>query len=221
MASLPKEIDVRKRPMYTIADAARNLHIDEGTLRTWVKGRGRQPAVIDLDCKGEYLSFFNLIEAHILSSIRRQHGLSLQSIRAAIQYVRLGLNVERPLIEKKFATDGVDLFSDHLGILLNCSRYGQQAIKPVMDLYLKQVQWDEEGAPIRLFPLPDAARTKGGQTLIVVSPTLAFGRPVISGSGVPVEELLSRKQAGDSVRDLVNAFGLTPHVVKEVLKIAA
>jgi uncharacterized protein (DUF433 family) len=221
MLSQSQEIDVRKRPMYTIADAARNLHLDEGTLRTWVKGRGKQPAVIDLDCKGEYLSFYNLVEAHILSSIRRQHGLSLQSIRAAIQYVRLGLKVERPLIEKKFATDGVDLFSDHLGLLLNCSRHGQQAIKPVMELYLKQVEWDTEGAPIRLFPLSDAARSKGGQSLIVVSPTLAFGRPVISGSGVPVEELISRKQAGDSVRDLVNAFGLSPHVVKEVLKIAA
>jgi len=205
--------------MYTIADAARTLHLNSGTLRTWVKGRGRQPAVIDLDGEGEYLSFFNLIEAHILSSIRRNHELSLQSIRAAIQYVKLGLNVARPLIEQKFATDGVDLFSDHLDILLNCSRHGQQAIKPVMELYLKQVEWDSAGAPIRLYPISHAA--KGGQTLIVVSPTLAFGRPVIKGSGVPVEELVSRKQAGDSVRDLVDAFGLPPDVIKEALKLAA
>jgi uncharacterized protein (DUF433 family) len=221
MPAIPNEVEIRKRPMYTIADAARNLHLDEGTLRSWVKGQGRQPAVIALDGHGEYLSFFNLIEAHILSSIRRQHGLSLQSIRAAIQYVKLGLQVERPLIQKKFATDGVDLFSEHLGLLLNCSRHGQQAIKPVMDLYLKQVEWDTNGAPIRLYPLPQAARSKGGQSLIVVSPTLSFGRPVINGSGVPVEELISRKQAGDSVRDLVEAFGLSPHVIQEALKFAA
>lgn len=113
------------------------------------------------------------------------------------------------------------LFSEHLDVLLNCSRHGQQAIKPVMELYLKQVEWDAAGAPIWLYPLSRAAQSKGGQVLIVVSPTLAFGRPVINGSGVPVEELVFRKQAGDSVRDLVDAFGLSPHVIKEALKFAA
>jgi uncharacterized protein (DUF433 family) len=212
--------EIRTRPMYTIADAARHLRLNAATLRAWVKGAGRQAPVISLDGDGEYLSFFNLVEAHVLSSVRRDHHLSLQRIRAALEYVKLGLQVPRPLIDERFSTDGVDLFVDHLGLLLNCSRRGQQAMKPVMALYLRQIEWDDHGLPVRLYPMSRLA-PKRAQSLIVVSPNLAFGRPVIKGSGVPVEELVSRHRAGDSVRDLEDAFGLSRHVITEALHHAA
>ena len=206
--------------MYTIADAARHLRLNPATLRAWVKGAGRQAPVIALDGDGEYLSFFNLVEAHVLSSVRRQHHLSLQRIRAALEYVKLGLGIQRPLIDKRFSTDGVDLFVTHLGLLLNCSRRGQQAMKPVMALYLKQIEWDAEGLPARLYPMSHSGGERA-QSLIVVSPTLAFGRPVINGSGVPVEEIVSRHRAGDSVRELEDAFGLSRHAITEALRLAA
>jgi hypothetical protein len=40
------------------------------------------------DPEKQFLSFMNLIEAHILAGIRRKHGVQLQQVRRALDYVQ-------------------------------------------------------------------------------------------------------------------------------------
>jgi len=42
--------------------------------------------------------------------------------------------IERPLIDQTFQTDGVDLFVEHYGDLVNASRGGQQAMKDIISV---------------------------------------------------------------------------------------
>ena len=65
----------------------------------------------------------------MLAAIRRGHGVALQRLRKAIQFVQRELHVERPLIHAKFKTDGVDLFVDQWGKLVNASKDGQVAMR--------------------------------------------------------------------------------------------
>jgi hypothetical protein len=77
--------DLRLQPAYTVAEAAHYVRMPEVTLRSWVSGRlypvsgqqRRSSPVIHLDDpKGQYLSFINLVEAHVLGAIRRGTGSS-------------------------------------------------------------------------------------------------------------------------------------------------
>ena len=64
------------------------------------------------DPKKQYLSFVNLVEAHVLAAIRRRHGVRLPKVRRALDYLQRQFPVEHPLINQAFQTDGLDLFVD-------------------------------------------------------------------------------------------------------------
>ena len=153
--------DPRLVPAYSLAEAAHYLRMPEGTLRSWVVGRvypvagqsKRSRPLIHLDDpQKQYLSFINLVEAHVLAAIRRRHGVKLPKVRVALDYVQRQFQFEHPLIDQAFQTDGLDLFVERYGELINASREGQQAMKEIIGVYLKRIEWDAKGLPIKLYP---------------------------------------------------------------------
>lgn len=60
--------------------------------------------------------------------------------------------VRHPLAREEFKTDGVNLFVERLGKLLNASHDGQVAMREVLDRHLRRVEFDE-GRAVRLYPL--------------------------------------------------------------------
>ena len=91
-----KDGDARLLPAYSLSDAARYLRMPEGTLRAgwsvrWYPAAGirkRSRPLIRLDDpQKQYLSFINLVEAHVLAAIRRRHGVKLPKVRKALDYV--------------------------------------------------------------------------------------------------------------------------------------
>jgi uncharacterized protein (DUF433 family) len=226
--------DPRLSPAYSVAEAAHYLRMPQETLRSWVLGRlypvlGRQkrskPLVHLDDPKGQYLSFINLVEAHVLAAIRRRHGVKLPKVRIALDYVRRQFAIERPLIDEGFQTDGLDLFVERYGEMINASREGQQAMKEIISVYLKRIERDPKGMPIRLFPFTrqsesDAA-PKSDPRVVVMTPAVSFGRPVIAGTGIPVSAIYERYRAGDSVADLTRDFRLETSAVEEAIRCEA
>lgn len=74
-------------PAYPLAEVAHYLHIGITTLRAWCIGRRGLRPVIRLDGKrSEGLSFLNVIEAHVLSAILREHRTPLPELGEALQY---------------------------------------------------------------------------------------------------------------------------------------
>ncbi len=170
------------------------------------------------------LSFLNLIEIHVLAAIRRYHQLPLNRVRRAVGYVRQVFGTEHPLAEQPFETDGVDLFIRALDdTLINASRHGQLASRELMNAYLRRIERAPDGFPLRLFPLyrTDADTAQAVQqapSFIVVDPKMAFGRPVLAENGVPVDVVVSRYRAGDSIRDLVEDYALSSQAVEEAIR---
>jgi len=226
--------DTRLLPAYSVAEAAHYLRMPEGTLRSWVLGRWypvagqakRSRPLIQLDDpKKHYLSFINLVEAHVLAAIRRRHGVKLPKVRSALDYVKRQFQMERPLIAQAFQTDGLDLFVEHYGDLINASREGQQAMKEIISVYLKRIERDAKGLPIKLYPFTrdtesDAA-PKSDPRVVVMNPAVSFGRPVIAGTGIPVSSIYERYKAGDSVADLAQDFRLETSAIEEAIRCEA
>ena len=226
--------DPRLLPAYSVAEAAHYLRMPVGTLRSWVAGRlypvagssKRSRPLIHLDDpKKQYLSFVNLVEAHVLAAIRRRHGVRLPKVRRALDYVQRQFPVEHPFINQAFQTDGLDLFVEHYGDLINASREGQHTMKEIIGVYLKRIEWDAKGLPIKLYPF---TRDTQGETtpaseprVVVMNPAVSFGRPVIVGTGIPVSSIYERYRAGDSVADLAQDFRLDTSEIEEAIRCEA
>ena len=210
--------DPRELPAYTISDAARYLHIHPRTLRSWVRGEGQRfKAVIALpDPRRIELSFLNLVEAHVLNAIRRDHEISLQKTRRSLEVLESTLGSKRPLASEVFFTDGVDLFVERLESLHNVSRNGQLALKEILREHLRRIDF-EQGLAVRLFPFTRGPGL-GEPKAVVIDPTISFGRPVISATGVPTAVIAQRFDAGDSIDDLARDYDLAPDVVEEALR---
>lgn len=130
VAPVDRPLDPRSAPAYTVAEAAALVRVPISTLKTWIHGEGasKKGLLVLPPSRPRLLAFSHLVEAFVLAAIRRGHGVALQRVRKAIQYVQRELHVERPLIHAKFKTDGVDLFVDQWGRLVNASKDGQVAI---------------------------------------------------------------------------------------------
>ena len=87
------------------------------TLRSWVRGRyyptdaGQKyfkPVITLPDPELASLTFVNLVEAHVLDAIRREHRAPLPNVRSAVDDVRRHFNPKQPLAEQTFAKVGVN-----------------------------------------------------------------------------------------------------------------
>ncbi len=84
------------------------------------------------DRKERRLSFINLVEAFVLSAIRREHTIALPKVRKAMDYLRRTFKTHRPLADEQFATDGVDLFVEKFGALVSATQEGQVQLREII-----------------------------------------------------------------------------------------
>jgi uncharacterized protein (DUF433 family) len=212
-------------PAYPFVEAAHYLNIPLSTLRAWCLGQGfagggKTPAfkpVIRLDGNDRRaLSFLNLVEAHVLAAIRRQHHVPLPKVRQALTYVSKKLNTDRPLAEADFQTDGVDLFLEKLGSLFNVTREGQLEMADVIRDHLKRIERNTQGVPIRLYLFTRKDEIRDQPSPVVVDPNIAFGRPVLAGRSVPTAVLADRFKEGDTLTQLAEDYDTSPQSIEEV-----
>ena len=215
--------DSRSLPAYSVSEVSHYLSVPSGTVRYWSTGQGDYEPLIDIPAHDPValLSFLNVVELHVLSAIRRKHAISMPKVRAAIEYLKKQTTStherRHPLISRQLETDGLDLFIDHYGQLVNISRAGQTAIREVMASALKRIDRDDQGIPVRLFPFTrnDLANAPA---VVVIDPRVSAGRPVIAGTGLATEIIAERYKAGDSIRELAKDYERKPTEIEEAIR---
>lgn len=214
--------DPRTAPAYSFAEAAKYLRLPLATLRHWSLGLGQAPPVFRLDDPArQFLSFLNVVEAHILAGIRRKHGVGLREIRRALEYVEQKRGINRPLIDQSFQTDGRFLFIQRLEELINASRGGQLAMPDLLP-QLDRIDRDPAGLPVKLYPFTrplDVSRLAANPKLVVMNPLVSFGRPAVGG--VSTHTIWSRFEAGDSPAHLAEDYGLPVEGIEEAIRCEA
>lgn len=217
---------VNNEPAYLASEAARILVVPASTIKAWSFGQKHQdgrpgrfrPVIAPADRKNRLLSFANLCELHVLASIRRRHKVPLPTVRDSLDFVSKELRVERPLIAQQFRTNGIDLFIRHAGQLLNTSKR-QQALRGDFEDALSRIEWNEQGAPIRLFPFTRSSRELTGQPrAVVIDPNLSFGRPVLVQAGVTTDVIGDRFNAGDSPQEMADDYGVDSDDILEAIR---
>ena len=212
-------IDPRSTPAYMVAEAAALVRVPISTLKTWIHGDGasKKGLLVLPQSRPRLLAFSHLVEAFVLAAIRRGHGVALQRVRKAIQYVLRDLHVERPLIHAKFKTDGVDLFVEKWGKLVNASKDGQVAMRGALESSLKRIDWDRNGLAVRIFPLVRSAADPQPKS-IVIDPERGFGRPTLAGTGIRVEIIVERYRAGESPAELAADYRVSVELIDDAVR---
>ncbi len=219
--------DPREMPAYGLAEAARYLRIPSTTLRAWTRGQHYRtssgdarffaPVIILPDPDRPLLSFINLVEAHVLDAIRREHEISLQRVRRALRYLERTFDSTHPLADQRFETDGVDLFIEHYGQLVNISQEGQLAIRRFLEAHLRRIERDPRGLVVRLYPFT-RKRDPQEPRAVVIDPYVSFGRPILAGTGIPTAIIAERYKAGESVDDLAADYGRGRLEIEEAIR---
>jgi uncharacterized protein (DUF433 family) len=211
--------ELREFPRYGISEAAFYVRIPASTLIAWTRGQDYrtkqglhrifEPIIELADPNNKLLSFYNLVEAHMLRSTT-ERGVPLVNVRKALEYIRETIPGKHPLLMHDFEVSGKDVFIRHLGHTVNATRYGQLAMRKVLDQYLKRIERDAHGLPLRIFPIKSKR--------LVIDPQFSSGKPVLKDRGITASVLWGRNRTGESVLEIAKDYGLTELEVKEAIQ---
>ena len=217
--------DHRNQPAYPLAEAARYLKLPPATLRSWVVGRDYDTAkgsrkfkalVMPPAVHPPVLSFWNLIEAHVLRALRTDHGISVKAVRDALQCAESELHIDRLLLSRELSASAGWLFLDRYGDLIELSASGQIAMRKIFEAHLDRVVWDDAKFPIRLYPVVSAEPLAPDRP-IAIDPQIAFGRPILVSRGITTATITDRIDAGETVPALAADYDLTPKEIEEAI----
>lgn len=204
-------------PIYGLVDAARYLRVPYQTLRYWTIGRGEiKPIVRLVSYEPPRLSFTNLMECHMLSALRKHYNLRLPKVRHALRNVAELYPSPHPLVDKDFETDRVDMFiREHEDDLVNLNRPEQRSFREILEIHMQRIEKRPEG--MIFFPFVER-RSPDEPKIIMINPAVSFGRPVISGTGIPTAVIASRFHARESVSDLAAEYERADREIEEAIR---
>ena len=233
--------DPRELPLYGITETSRYLKINKKTLLSWIDGRNYKlddgtvkwwsPVIRLPDPDKRLLSFYNLVEIHVLSAIRRVHNVQFRKVRLALKYLEAQAHDRKhPLATIDFWTDNFDLFVEESGGLICASQHGQYIIREAVAQYLHRIDKDIDLSPFRLYPFSreitfeaknidqSPRELEALPKNIVIDPLISFGRPTIAGTGVPTNVIAGRFKGGDSIKALVRDYEIEEAQIQEALQ---
>ena len=221
--------DPNDLPRYTLREAAHYLLMPETTLKNWVSGRTylvaagptfSKPLIERPDRQDSRLSFSNLVEAHVLSALRKQYRVKMDEVRTALEYARQQLGVERVLLSKELRVMIGNVFLQHLDKLINVGKGGQEAMPEILQAYLERIEWDLRGVPTRMYPLT-RFDYRNAPRLVTIDPIVAFGRPVIERKAIKTFVIAERFKAGESIEEIAEDYDLEAFEVEEAIRYEA
>lgn len=223
----PLELDVREVPVYSYVDAGKALNIPPTTIGAWVRGQKYQrkddvghfaPVIQRPDPDDTRLSFTNLIEAHVLRSLRTAEDVPLASVREALDVAEESFGVKRLLISRQLRFHAGELFLERYEDLVALTASQQMVMREMFEMYLDRIEYDEQDLPREFFPLTRGPTTKDSPRIISISPFMGFGKPIIARAGISTRAIRSRVDAGETVDHVAADYKLEVEEIHEALR---
>jgi uncharacterized protein (DUF433 family) len=202
-------------PTYQVGEVARYADISPQTGAAWHKVGPRAAAPLSEKERRAALSYMQLIEVAVVAAARKA-GVSLHRSRATRDYISKTLKSEFPFCEYRFKTDGKSLWLEYdqvegdkgKGKLLRPDHHGQLAWGEIVGR-LKEFEYEDDKFVIRW-------RVAGSSSPIIIDPRISFGAPTVDGT--PTRVIAGRWNAGESVDDIAQDFGLQKTQVRKALE---
>jgi uncharacterized protein (DUF433 family)/DNA-binding transcriptional MerR regulator len=212
--------DLLRTGIYTVRDAADLIGVSSQKIRAWIAGWPRTVAapVVDNDLGWVddrlAFSFANLMELRFIAFFEGA-GVKLREIRAIMDEVRAELHRPHPFATNVvFKTDGEKIVAEiaHRNGIADLYDLRSRNFEMSMVVYktLKTgVVYDPSGNAQAWFPRRKLAPN------VIVHPRLAFGRPVLKGSGIPTEAIAKAARAEGSIEAAAILFEIPTSKAEE------
>jgi len=213
-AAVPSSEAWRRRleiPAYRVGEAARYVGLAPQTVTAWHRTGVRQ--TLSAKERRNPLTYLQLIEVAVVAAARNA-GVRLDNIRRTRDYISRQFGSKFPFAEYRFKTDGEGLFIDQVDsnaaegqeTVLRPDRGGQLAWRAIIGR-LDEFEYDE---------IVHRWHVAGRDSAIVIDPRIAFGKPSVGGIATWV--LRGRADAGESVPDIADDFGLAMDDVRAAIE---
>jgi len=177
------------------------------------------------------LSFYDLVEAHILRAAVERH-VPLKQLKRGLAYLRKKHPLNpRPLLTYDFLTEGKYLLvGGMLGskekdqdALVNASIHGQLELTGVLREHLRLLLHGIDDslnliARDRKSKLPNTLFPKDGHHIVSITPGVVSGRPAIEGTRIPTRIIAQRFNAGEDAKTLAKDYRLPKEKVEAAIK---
>ena len=90
-------------------------------------------------------------------------------------------------------------------------------MKQVLEAYLTRVEHDPSGKAAKLYPFIRLLGTEQPRN-VVIDPYVSFGKPVISGTGLPTRIVAERFKAGDSIPQIATNYGRPEEEIDDAIR---
>ena len=219
------DLDPRTQPCYTFREVASATEIPASTLRSWIVGQAYQrkedvgffePVIKRPDSEDKRLLFTNLIEAHVLRALRTVHEVKMSAIRAAVAIAEAEFGIQRLLISPALRASAGQLFLEQYAALIALSPSRQIAMRVILEQYLERVDYDETQLPSEFYPFARNPRNRG-ERVILLSPFVSFGRPIIHRRGVSTRAIVQRLDAGEDKLVILQDYDITEAELEEAV----
>jgi len=218
--------DPRDLPAYTVREVSICLDVSMSRLKAWIAGQSNfrkvltPAALVDAGAsRSRVLSFNNVIEIFVLDELRRR-GFSLQRLRRVLDYLRREFpSVEHPLVRLDLSISNRHLYAKWNSRLVNVSLEGQYGMEELLRTFLARVERDPGAAGVfKLYPFVTKQRTADAPKTVVMDPRVSFGRPVLTGSGIPTAVIADRFRAGESIASIAGDYDRTEAEIEEAIR---
>lgn len=217
MGPMPLDFTILGQGIYSPRQAARLVRGAPQEVLRWTRGSGpTEPlwhAYYQSFDDATELSFADLIELRVVKAFRSA-GISLQSIRFAIRYAEEKFQVERPLSNLRFKTDGREVLMEALEqdgqlVSLSSRRPGQKVFTDIVRQSLSDLEYEAEQA-VRWRP----AKAKH----VVVDPRRQFGAPLIDDFGVSTATIYADYQQYGDKAYLSRIYEIPKALVEDAIR---
>lgn len=198
----------RKRltlPTYSVAEAARYSEAKAQTIGYWFRGGQTSPPTLPRRKAGERLNYFEAVEVAFVA-VFRGYGVRLKNLRNARAYFQALLQTEYPFAAERFYTEGSRILREW-GDLQELSEFTEVVIGDEQG----QLAWAELlGERFHTFDYEHGLALRwhvaGRSSPVQIDPRVSFGAPSVRG--IPTWAMRGRKEAGESVEEISEDFGL-------------
>src|SRR5260370_26628135 len=210
-------------PTYTIPEAALYLAIPVRTLRYWVLDRPVwEIAGGDLDTP--LLSFRDVAQAYYIDLVRRRFSLSPAKTREVLLEASKETKRQYPLLQKNIL-----VFFKHILMkkaatrkqsraLIDLTQHRQLAMWDVVKPFATRVEWNRRGQLVRIFPSRLWKGPNDPRTPLSIDPEIMSGRLIETGTRIPVQVVLQRNLAGETVNQIAKDYKLPTSAINQAIE---
>ena len=214
--------------LYTFQEASKLTSASPQELRRWLKGHaykardsGKRVNSVPLwqaelsESGLEGVSFHDLLEVRFVQAFRK-HGVSLQTIRLASQQAREMFNHPYPFTCKRFETDGRTIFAAALEEagemqLLDLPKRQFAFTKIIEPSLYRGIEFGRDELASRWYPV---TRSKA----IVLDPTIAFGKPIVTHGSIRTSTLYDAFKAEENKQYVARLYEVPVSAVDAAIR---